>query len=195
MRKSFLLSAVVGTMMLLQMPATASAQDPAGRKLTLMTFSDTVQLPGFTLPAGTYRFSLADADSDRRVIEVTNEDGSKPYGFFLTIPDQTAKPSGKPFVLFNEMPAGTPPALRTWFYPQETYGYELVYPKNQAASIAKATHQRILATDEGGDRAKLHGAKVGRVDENGDFSDDTKATSGSADTKPSPTDQNGSRAK
>ena len=37
-------------------------------KLTYLTFSGPVQLPGITLPAGTYRFELADPDSSRRVI-------------------------------------------------------------------------------------------------------------------------------
>jgi len=88
-------------------------------------------------------------------------------------------------VLFNETEAGTPAAVRAWFYPGETIGYEMVYPKNQAVKIAKATHGRVLATESdtqsaGGDRVRaIHGAKVGRVDENGNFSsDETRATSG-----------------
>jgi hypothetical protein len=174
----------VGTL-LIATPFKALAQNPEARKLTYLTFTKPIQLPGFELPAGKYRFSLADPDTSRRVVEVTNEDGTKTYGFLLTIPDERLKPAKDPVVLFNETEAGTPAAVRAWFYPGETIGYEMVYPKNQAVKIAKATHGRVLATESdtqsaGGDRVRaIHGAKVGRVDENGNFSsDETRATSG-----------------
>jgi hypothetical protein len=174
----------VGTL-LIATPFKALAQTPEARKLTYLTFTKPIQLPGFELPAGKYRFSLADPDTSRRVVEVANEDGTKTYGFLLTIPDERLKPAKDALVLFNETEAGTPAAVRAWFYPGESLGYEMVYPKNQAVKIAKATHGRVLATESdtqatGGDRVRaIHGAKVGRVDENGNFSsDDTRATSG-----------------
>ena len=70
-------------------------------KLTYLTFSGPVQLPGITLPAGTYRFELADPDSSRRIIRVSDKDGSKNYGMFLSISDQKLEPSDKPVVMFK----------------------------------------------------------------------------------------------
>jgi len=180
----------VATLLIAAAPFKALAQTPESRKLTYLTFTKPVQLPGFELPAGKYRFSLADPDTSRRVVEVTNEDGTKTYGFLLTIPDERLKPAKDAMVLFNETAAGTPAPVRAWFYPGESIGYEMVYPKDQALKIAKATHGRVLATESdvnsaGGDRVKaMHGAKVGRVDENGNFSsDDARATSGRDDDK------------
>jgi hypothetical protein len=195
MRKQLVCGAAIASMLLINLPARASAQTSAEvRKLTYLTFSAPVQLPGFSLPAGTYRLSLADPDTTRRVVEVASQDGKKTYGMLLTIPDERAKPAKDPIVLFNETPAGTPEAVRTWFYPGETIGYELVYPKNQALDIAKKTHQGVLTTEgdvstTGGDRVKtLHGAKVGRIDENGHFSaaDEPTATSGTTTTTSRP---------
>ena len=153
--------------------ATAAHADE-WNKLTYLTFSGPVSMPGITLPAGTYRFELMDPDSSRRVIRVSEKDGSKQYGIFLSISDQKLEPSDDPVVMFRETPSGQPQAVRAWFYPGETYGYEFVYPHDQAMKIAKATHQPVLSmkdnasstTDE--DRiAAMRGAEVGRIDENG----------------------------
>jgi len=143
-------------------------------KLTYLTFSGPVTMPGITLPAGTYRFQLMDPESGRRVVRVSDKDGSKNYGVFLSIADQRMEPSKDPVVIFGEMPKGMPQAIKAWFYPGETYGYEFVYPHDQAEKIAKATHESVLAmnepaptTSESDRVAAMRGAKVGRIDENG----------------------------
>ena len=57
------------------------------------------------LPAGTYKFELADPDSSRRVVRISEKEGGKIQGIFLSIPDQTLQPSDKPLVMFKEAPA------------------------------------------------------------------------------------------
>jgi hypothetical protein len=153
--------------------ATAAHAD-GWNKLTYLTFSGPVSMPGITLPAGTYRFELMDPENSRRVIRVSDKDGTNQYGIFLSISDQKLEPSDNPMVMFRETAAGTPQAIRAWFYPGETYGYEFVYPHDQAMKIAKATHEPVLAmkdspasTTEQERVASMRGAEVGRIDENG----------------------------
>ncbi len=142
-------------------------------KLTLLTFSGPVDVPGVSLPAGTYRFSLADPESGRRVVRVSDKDGTKTYGIFLTVPNQRMTASGKPVVMFNEAAAGAPPAVRAWFYPGETYGYEFAYPHDQALKIARATHQPVLsyndhraaASTDADKSASMKSAEIARIDE------------------------------
>jgi hypothetical protein len=143
-------------------------------KLTYLTFSGPVNMPGITLPAGTYRFELMDPVDSRRVIRVSDKEGTKNYGIFLSISDQKLQPSDNAVVMFKEMPAGSPQAIRAWFYPGETTGYEFVYPHDQALKIAKATHQPVLSMNERKESTKeadrvasMRGAQVGKVDENG----------------------------
>jgi hypothetical protein len=143
-------------------------------KLTYLTFSGPVNMPGITLPAGTYRFELMDPDTGRRVIRVSDKEGTKNYGIFLSIADQKLEPSDNPVVMFKETPAGMPPAIQAWFYPGDTNGYEFVYPHDQALKIAKGTHQSVLSmsepkesTTEADRVASMRGAEVGRIDENG----------------------------
>src|SRR5436190_22111595 len=111
--------------------ATAAHADDF-TKLSLLTFSGPVDVPGITLPAGTYRFELADPSSGRRIVRVADKDGKKTYGLFISRPNQRMTPSDKPVVMFSETAAGAPPAVQAWFYPGETYGYEFAYPRQQA---------------------------------------------------------------
>lgn len=143
-------------------------------KLTLLTFSGPVDVPGITLAAGTYRFSLADPQSGRRVVKVASKDGTKTYGMFISRPDQRLTPSNQPVVMFKETAAGAPPAVKAWFYPGESYGYEFAYPHDQALKIARATHEPVLSytdhsaasSSDEGRLAAMKGAEVGRIDEN-----------------------------
>jgi hypothetical protein len=112
-------------------------------KLTIFTFSQPVELPGVTLPAGTYAFRLLDSFGDRNVVQVFNKDLTHLYATVLTIPDYQGQPSEKTVVRFSETPAGGPPALKEWFYPGDEYGQEFVYPKNRAMELAKASNQSV----------------------------------------------------
>jgi len=158
-------------------PGTARADQ--WDKLTYLTFSGPVQLPGITLPAGTYMFRLADTNSDRHVIQVFDKNRTKIYGTILTVPDKRLEPTGKNVVMFTETAKGAPAAVKAWFYPGDTYGDEFVYPRSQAMKIAKATHQPVLATADasmnGSNDQKtgsLKSAEVAHIDENGNKVDD-----------------------
>ena len=141
-------------------------------KLTYLTFSGPVQVPGAVLPAGTYTFKLADPDSNRRVIQIWDKDARQLITTLLTIPDQMMEAKGDPIVLFSERPAGEPQAVKAWFYPSERTGYEFVYPKDQAMKLAQANRTSVLAQDEalGADAdVAARTATVGRLDEKGQF--------------------------
>jgi hypothetical protein len=85
-------------------------------KLTYFTFSAPVEMPGVVLPAGTYKFELADPDNSRRVVRVSDKESGKVHGTFLSIPNQMLDPAAKPLVMFKEAPAGAPEAVKAWFY-------------------------------------------------------------------------------
>jgi hypothetical protein len=138
----------------MSMPAHADEAN----KLTNFTFSKAVQLPGVTLQPGKYRFELADPQESRRVIKVSNEDGSKQIAMLQTIPVTLRDPAKDPIVLFGEAPAAEPDAVKAWVYPGESTGYEFVYPHDEAIRLAKRYHARVLSKS---------GDKVERVNESG----------------------------
>ena len=150
-------------------------------KQTFLTFSGPVQVPGMTLPAGTYMFKLADPDSGRRAIQIWDEKGTKLFTMLLTIPDEQPEPKDDPVVMFSERPSGAAPAVKSWFYPAERTGYEFIYPKDQAMKIAAATNAPVLSYDtdvkSDADERALRGTKVGHVNAQGQASaDNTTAT-------------------
>jgi hypothetical protein len=120
----------------LGLTGTANADEWDQR--TIFTFSGPVEIPGQVLQGGTYVFKLADAQSDRNIVQVFSKDEKHLYGTFLTIPDQHLHPSGKTIITFDERPVGSPEAIRAWFYPGEEYGHDFVYPKPKAVALAKA---------------------------------------------------------
>jgi hypothetical protein len=159
-------------------------------KMTYLTFSGSVQVPGVVLPAGTYMFKLADPEGGRRVIQIWDKEGTKLYTTLLTIPDQISEPKDDPVVLFTETPSGEPQAVKSWFYTGERNGYEFVYPKDQAMKIAQATHGSVLAqtgTGSGNDVASMSRTSVGRVDASGNVAGDTNNSTAAAQSAPART--------
>jgi hypothetical protein len=119
------------------------AKADAWNQKTIFTFSGPVEIPGKVLPAGTYVFKLADVTSDRNVVQVFNKRGDKLYGTFLTVPDYRLKLTGKTVITFDERAAGSPEAVKAWFYPGDYYGHQFVYPKAKAVELAKANNAPV----------------------------------------------------
>jgi hypothetical protein len=165
-----------------------SARADEWNKKTFLTFSGPVQVPGATLPAGTYTFELANPDTTRHVIRVSSQDGSKNYAMFITIPAERLEPPDQNVVMFAERPAGAPQAVQVWFYPGDRIGEEFVYPRSQAIQIAKAAHKSVLATtsDKLADTSAAKGATVGRVNESGQMTENSSASAYNAPTTTAP---------
>jgi hypothetical protein len=98
-------------------------------KLTYLTFSGPVQIPGVTLDTGTYRFRMANPSSGRNVIQVLSHDGTIVHAMFHTMADSRTSVTEEPTVTFRETPVGVAPALKSLFWGGEHAGYEFVYPK------------------------------------------------------------------
>src|SRR5437764_635511 len=147
-------------------------------KKTILTFSGAVQVPGATLPAGSYVFKLADIPGNRHVVQVFDKDEKKIYTTILAIPNDRLEATDKPVVLFAERASGSPQAVKVWYYPGDRIGDEFVYPKSQAMRIAKETHSRVLAYNDDNETVTntagevptaMKNAQVGYFDENGNW--------------------------
>jgi len=145
--KKLTLTACAAAMFLSVNIAPASAQGPMDER-TEFTFNAPVDLPGVTLPPGTYVFRFADGmNSPRRVMQVVDKaDMNKTYGMFLTISAERPKPTDKAELRFLETPAGAPTAVKTWWYPGRVLGREFIYSRAQAKKLAAATNTNVLTT-------------------------------------------------
>jgi hypothetical protein len=128
------------------------AQLTTEHKRTFLTFSGAVQVPGATLPAGKYVFRIATPDN-QMVWQVFDESERQLLASFFYVNtgirtvQELNRADNKPIVRFYETPRGVAPALKVLYYPWDSAGYALLYPKSQAEQIAAVTHQPVLATD------------------------------------------------
>lgn len=140
-------SALVATAAAVLLTSTfAAAQGILDSRLTNVTFSGPVTIPGHVLPAGTYHFQLADSQANRNIVEVFDKDNHL-MATMLAIPAKRNQPEGDPVITFKETRSDVPPAVHYWYYAGETSGSELVYPKSQAMQIAQASGEPVMSTD------------------------------------------------
>lgn len=130
---------------------TAILAAPAGadawNKKTKLTFSQPVEVPGRVLTPGTYVFKLLPTVGSRNVVQIFNEDETQLVTTILTISDYRLTPADQTIVEFNEQQAGTPMALRTWFYPGDQFGRQFVYPKARAVQLAEEAQAPVPAEE------------------------------------------------
>ncbi|MGA8011895.1 MAG: hypothetical protein WB949_05670 [Candidatus Acidiferrales bacterium] len=125
--------------------AAIQTQAQSFNKKTSVTFNQPVAVPGSTLPAGTYTFTILDSFGSRNIVQIWNEDKSNLITTILAIPNYRLKPTGETVIEFSERPANAPQALKAWFYPGHAYGIEFVYPKKEALQIAQAANEVVPA--------------------------------------------------
>ena len=138
-RKAF---AVLGLALasLIALPnAHASDMDQA----TKLTFSQSVQIPGQVLPAGTYWFVVPTPD----VVQIFSSDRSSLYATLLTNSAELLKPAEKSTVIFADRKSMQPEAIVTWFYPGRTIGHEFIYSKKQEKEIARDKQHVVITGD------------------------------------------------
>lgn len=148
----------------------AQAQGPANQD-TFFTFSQAVELPKTTLPAGTYFFQLMDSTSNRHIVKVMSQDRKQLHATLLAIPYYSnERPSDEPQVRFLETPAANgvaaSNAIKIWFYPGTATGHEFIWPRDKAMQLARATGQSVLTTkteDESSELSRVDGAGIEAV--------------------------------
>ena len=113
-------------------------------KETVVTFSNPVEVPGQVLPGGTYIFKIVNSQSDRQIVQIFTKDQRKVLATIQAVPDYRLQPTDKPVISFTERPSGEPEALRSWFYPGETYGVHFVYPKSTTEPTGNP-HTEVVA--------------------------------------------------
>ena len=130
----------VALLALTSVPAAAQPLD----KRVIFNFSGPVTLPGMTLPAGSYLFRVP--TPNRNVVQVLSADGTKIYGTFFAISAHRNVRPEQPEVRFMETRSAMPHAIRTWWYPADSTGFEFIYPKEQALVLAKGVGDSVLTT-------------------------------------------------
>jgi hypothetical protein len=125
----------------------ASAQTNLNQR-TVLTFSQPIEVPGKVLPAGSYTFELHESQMNRHIVQVYDADGKKLITTFLAIPNRRLETTSDTVVRFAEVAAGQPQAMRAWFYPGQTVGQEMVYPRKRATELSASANVVVPAVDD-----------------------------------------------
>ena len=141
LKRLFTASVLVVLVHLMASGADAFTSD----KRTYFTFNQSVALPGVTLPAGTYMFRLADPDTSRRVIQVSDKDGTQSYALLLTMPAYRVDAAKDSEIRFLETAAGAPRAINAWWYVGDNTGYQFIYSKQQLADLNRINQPEPVA--------------------------------------------------
>ena len=88
-------------------PASIASADE-WNKLTYLTFSRDVAIPGRVLTAGTYTFRLSDSQSDRHVVQILNQTGTRLIATLLTITDYRLWPTDDTVITLGESAGNAP---------------------------------------------------------------------------------------
>jgi LPXTG-motif cell wall-anchored protein len=123
-----------------------AAADERNKKTTI-TFTQPFEIPGQVLPAGTYVFKLLNSDSNRNIVMVYNAEENHCSGMILAINNYRLFPTGEAVLKFAERANNRPEALRAWFYSNDNWGQEFVYPKERATQLAETTNAPVLSTE------------------------------------------------
>ena len=128
---------------------TAMLQADAWNKKTELTVNESIQVPGATLTPGKYVVKLVDSQSNRNIVQFTNEEENRVISTVVAIPNQRLEPTGDTEFSFYEGTVGGAPALRAWFYPGDTFGQQFAYPEQKAMELARATGEDVPAVSGG----------------------------------------------
>jgi hypothetical protein len=139
-RKAFVVLGLALASLMVLPNAHASDMDQA----TKLTFSQSVQIPGQVLPAGTYWF-MADPTSGSNIVRIFSQDQLTVYASLQTIPSEHLDPAEGTEITFANRRSMQPEAIVTWFYPGQTIGHEFVYSKQDQKEIAQAKQYTVAA--------------------------------------------------
>jgi len=128
-KRSVFFAAVGLAIGIAQGAASAHAWGNATR-LTYLTFSGPVALPGVTLGAGTYAFEVHDPANSVNVVVVRDRNRTRP--FFLGMTRLIPRPEGvshRSTVSFGEAPRGEPRPIVAWYPPDAPHGLQFIYTR------------------------------------------------------------------
>ena len=129
--------------------ATARALPPASpdtSSASTVTLPTRTQIPGETLKPGKYSIQVLDHLSDRMIVRMEDASG-KTHVIFLAVPNTALSGQSAPggAIAWKTDLKGSS-ALRGFKFPSG-YTVEFVYPKAEAAALAKSNQGNVLAVD------------------------------------------------
>jgi hypothetical protein len=123
-RNTLLVASIVALAAVL---ATASIHAFPATRYNMLTFNGAVGLPGVTLPAGTYRFEIANPEMNGDIVRVSSGNGRVYYTGFTTAVRRPRSMPKKQAIAFGESVSGAPAPITVWFPLDSSDGHQFRY--------------------------------------------------------------------
>jgi len=133
-----------------------AAHADESNRLTTISFSQPIEIPGQVLPAGSYVFKLT--SDDLNVVQIFNSDRTVLYATLQTIATDRPEPADDTVLAFAEQGTGQPDVLLKWFYPGRETGNEFLYPKEKEKELARDKQETIVANQPTLSKSDANGA-------------------------------------
>ena len=137
-------SYILGLMLAVVFTLPALHADEANQAIKV-TFSQPVQIPGRTLPAGTYWFERTSI-TESGLIRVSNANHEVIATLFAMNRERQDGTSHTAFILADQG-AGKAQAIVAWFYPNDTFGVEFIFAKPLVQELARDKKETVVAGD------------------------------------------------
>jgi hypothetical protein len=119
-------------------------------KKTNIKIDQSIDVQGTVLPPGSYVMKLLSSPEDRHTVQIFDADENHLIATVLTIPAYRLAGTDDSEFKFYEVAEGRPPALRTWFYPGDNFGFEFRFGRRDMAAQS-ARHTNATASHATGD--------------------------------------------
>lgn len=111
-----------------------------------------VKIPGASLKAGAYAFSVEDRLADRAIVRITNPQDTNEHYLLLAVPNPKLSSGASGSVTFFRAGSDHGQALKAWSCSDCTAPLEFVYPKLEAVKITDDSTEPVLAVDPSYDK-------------------------------------------
>ena len=118
-------------------------------EVSYLPVEEPLDVGGTILEPGVYVIRVLPSDSNRNLLQITNEDRTIIFATVLSVPHALPASDEMRDTKFVFFPAsnGAPRALRTWFNGETTSdgGHDIVYPERRAMQIAAVVKEPVVA--------------------------------------------------
>jgi len=174
--------AVLGLMVATSFSALADERD----KKTVITTKESIMVPGKVLPPGTYVMKLLESPN-RNIVTIFNEKEDQLQTMFIAFPNYKLNRTSDVTLTYWETPAGSPRAIRGWFWPGDNHGQEFAYPKQMAETLSRENNNAKIPSYDAGSDANLSQTDLAKVDvSNQPEASETSTASASASASSTP---------
>jgi hypothetical protein len=120
-------------------------------KKTTIKLDQAIDVQGTVLAPGSYVLKILGSSPDRYTVEIFHADEKHIITTILATPEYRQTVTANSEFKFYDVVAGQPPALHTWFYPGDNFGFEFSSERGDVSTQSRRRHPSTPTSGAGGE--------------------------------------------